>query len=167
MNYFLPSCQNINNKASNTMISNDGTVKIFGKLTHDDDDNLIINDGTCGHNTNTCWAAELNKAKPTTYLLESLNCYVGFELTMVYNKIFKCDMDCVTDENIERIETVLNIPMYIPICKVKQHFIYTHHNILKHLLDREMNKQRILLLVGKDKQPILPTDVMAYIWTFM
>lgn len=82
-------------------------------------------------------------------------------------------MDCVTDENIKRIKTVFNLPVYIPICKVKLHFnsakYWTNepHNILKHLLDREMNKQRILLLVKKDKQPILPTDVMAYIWTFM
>lgn len=68
------------------MISNDGTVKIFGNGFGDidDDDNLIINDGTCG-NVNTYWWAELNKpkAKPTTYLLKSLNCYNNFELTMV------------------------------------------------------------------------------------
>ncbi len=128
----------------------DDTAIIFGKLSRHDDLSKSFNAQPIYGNT--CLGMNLiNKPESTTYLLESLNCYDNFELTMVYNKMFSCYIDCVTDENIKRMETAFNLPVYIPICDVKIYFEtaqnkmigylnYTRHDILKHLLDREINK---------------------------
>lgn len=129
----------------------DDTAIIFGNFSRHNDLSKSSSNAQPIYG-NTCLGMNLiHKAESTTYLLESLNCYDDFELTMVYNKMFNCNIDCVTDENIKCMETAFNLPVYIPICDVKTYFEtaqnkmigylqYTRHDILKHLLDREINK---------------------------
>ncbi len=67
------------------------------------------------------------RLKPTIYLMQSLKCYNDFELTMVYNKIFKSDIDCVTDENIRRIKMYLIFPsiyLFVKLNCILMHMVH-------------------------------------------